>query len=80
MSESVSVLVALGAKGYEILKRIVPQSAPWLNVMHLKIFHAPARLTTPAVSLQDFVAELAISFGLKPQAGALYSDPFQSVT
>jgi hypothetical protein len=27
MSESVSVLVALGAKGYEMLSRIVAQSA-----------------------------------------------------
>ena len=39
--------------------------------MDLKIFHSPARLATPAISLQDFTAELAISFRIKPQAGPL---------
>ena len=77
---SVSVLVALDAKSYEILSRVITQSAPRLNVMDLKILHAPARLATPAISLQDFPAELAISFRIKPQAGPLCSDPFQSVT
>jgi hypothetical protein len=77
---SVTVLVALGAKSYEILSRIITQSAPPLDVMDLKIFHAPARLASPAISLQDFPAKLAISFGFKPQAGAFCSDFFQSVT
>ena len=58
---SVSVLVALGAKSYEILSRIITQSAPPLDVMDLKTLDAPTRLATPAVSLQNFVAELAIS-------------------
>ena len=39
---SVSVLVALGAKSYEILSRIITQSAPWLNVMDLKILRSSA--------------------------------------
>ena len=63
---SVSVLVALDTESYEILSRIIAQAAPRLNVMDLKIFHAPARLATPAVSLQDFLAELTISFRIKP--------------
>jgi hypothetical protein len=75
-----TLLMATGTKSYEILSCVIAQSAPPLDVMDLKMFHASARLASPAVSLQDFVAELAISFGLKPQAGALYSDPFQSVT
>ena len=65
---SVSVLVALDTESYEILSRIIAQAAPRLNVMDLKIFHAPARLATPAVSLQDFPAELAIGCRVKPQA------------
>jgi hypothetical protein len=38
----VSLLVALGAKSHEILSRVIAQSAPPLNVMHLKILHSPA--------------------------------------
>ena len=77
---SVGVLVALDTKSYQILGRVIAQSAPRLNVMDLKIFHAPARLATPAISLQNFAAELAISFRIKPQAWPLGADPRQSVT
>ena len=48
---SVGVLVALDAKSYEILSRIIAQSTPRLNVMDLKTFHAPTPLASPAVSL-----------------------------
>jgi hypothetical protein len=61
----VSVLVALDAKSYEILSRIIAQVAPPLDVMDLKILHAPTRLATPAVSLQDLLAEFVIGFGVK---------------
>ena len=77
---SVGVLVALDAKSYEILSRIIAQSTPRLNVMDLKIFHPPAPLATPPISLQDFAAEQAISFRGKPQTWPLCSDPFQNVT
>jgi len=50
MPMSVNVLVALDAKGYEILRRIISQSAAPPNVMNLKTLDAPARLATPAVS------------------------------
>jgi hypothetical protein len=66
MPISVSVLVALDAKAYEILGRVITQPASRLNVMDLKILRLPAPLATPAVSLQDFAAELAIGFGIKP--------------
>jgi hypothetical protein len=62
---SMSLVMATGTKSYEILSRIITQSAPPLDVMDLKIFHSPARLTTPAVSFENFPAELAISFWLK---------------
>jgi hypothetical protein len=63
---SVSVRVALDAQNYQILGRVVTQSAPRLNVMNLKIFHSPARLAAPAISLQDFPAELTISLRVEP--------------
>ena len=72
--------MALDAKSYEILSRIIAQSASRLNVMDLKILHSPARLATPAISLQDFAAELAIGFRIKPQAWPFGTDPSQSVT
>ena len=77
---SVSVLMALDTESYEILGRIIAQAAPRLNVMDLKILHAPARLATPSISLQNFVAELAISFRIKPQARPLGADSLQNVT
>jgi hypothetical protein len=67
-----SLLMARRAEGDQILGRVIALSASWLNVVDLKIHHAPARLATPAVSLQDFTAELAISLGLKHQA---WSEP-----
>jgi hypothetical protein len=67
MTMPVSVLVALDAKGHEVLGRVIAQPAPALNVMDLKIFHAPAGLATPAISLKDFKAEFAIRFLIKPQ-------------
>jgi hypothetical protein len=62
----VGALVALDAKSYEVLSRIIAQAAPRLKVKDLRIFYSPARLASPAVSLQDFAAEVAISFGINP--------------
>jgi hypothetical protein len=75
----VGFLMARRAEGDQILSSVIAQSAPPLNVMDLKIFHAPARLATPAVSLQNFPAQLTISFRFKPQAGSLCANPFQNV-
>jgi len=77
---SVSFVVALCTKSYQILGCVIAQAAPRLNVMDLKILHSPARLTSPAISLQDFAAELAISFWIKPQAGPFCTNPSQHVT
>ena len=77
---SVSVLVAIDAKNYEILSRIIAEAAARLNVVNLKIFHLPVPLASPTVAFQDFTAELAISFRIKPQPGPLCSDSFQNVT
>ena len=64
---SMSFLVAADAKTYEILRQIVAQAAPGLNVMDLKAFDRSARLAPPPVSLQDFTAELAVDLSLKLQ-------------
>jgi hypothetical protein len=72
-------LMAGCAKGNQILSRVIAQSASRLNVMHLKSFRAPTRLATPAVSIQHFAAELAISFSIKPQAGSFGTDSSQIV-
>jgi len=73
-------LMARRAEGNQILGCVIAQSASRLDMMDLKIFHAPARLTTPTISLQNFTAKLAVSFRIKPQAGPLCSYPSQSVT
>ncbi len=44
-------LMARRAEGDQILGLVIAQSTSWLNVMDLKIFSAPAGLTTPAVSV-----------------------------
>jgi len=59
-------LMARRAECDQILGSVITQAASGLNVMDLKTFHAPTRLTPPTISLQDFAAELAIRFGVKP--------------
>jgi hypothetical protein len=58
-------LVTTNTKCYQIGFVVIAQSAPRLNMVDLKILHAPARLATPAISLQNFTAEPAISFLIK---------------
>jgi hypothetical protein len=60
------LLMARCAEGDQILSSVSSQSASWLNVMDLKIFHPATPLAAPAVALQDFTAELAISLRVKP--------------
>jgi hypothetical protein len=55
-------------KSYQIGFDMICLPTARLNVMNLKIFHSPARLTSPPIALQNFPAELAISLSLKPQA------------
>ena len=63
--ESVGFLVTHNAKSYQILGRVMAEAAPRLDVVDLKAFDPPAPLTTPAVPVQDFKTELAISLRLK---------------
>jgi hypothetical protein len=73
-------LMAIRTESDEVFLYIVAQSAPPPNVMDLETLHAPARLASPAVSLQDFLAELTISFRVESQAGSFCADPVQTVT
>jgi hypothetical protein len=68
LSLSVNFQVTHDTKSYQILGRVIAEAAPRLNVMDLKIFRSPAELAMPAVSLQDFIAELAIILRLELQA------------
>jgi hypothetical protein len=54
--------MARHAESNQILFSIITEFAPRPNVMDLKVLHGPAGLASPAISLQDFAAELAISF------------------
>jgi hypothetical protein len=58
---AMSFLVTYNTKSYQILGRVIAEVAPRPNLMDLKIFCSPAELATPAVPLQNFTAELAIS-------------------
>jgi hypothetical protein len=59
---SVHFLVAQETKSYEILGGVIAEVAPGFDVMELKIFRSSAKLAPPAVSFQNFAAELAVSF------------------
>ncbi len=67
----VHFLMARCAERDQIFGRVIALSAPRQNMMDLKIFHPPARLASPSVSLQHFPAQLLIRFRIKPQAGPL---------
>jgi hypothetical protein len=77
---SVSVLVTLDTKSYQIPGRVIAEAAPRLEVMDLKACDLSARLATPTVPLQDSTAELAISLRLELQAWPFGSNSSQGAT
>jgi hypothetical protein len=76
----VSFLVTDDTKSHEILGRVVPEAAPRLDVMDLKAFGSTAELAMPTVTLQDFIAELAISIRLELQAWPFELNSSQGAT
>ena len=74
------LLMTRCTEGNQIFGGVIAQSATRTNVMDLEILHLPAQLATPAISLQDFAAELAISIKVKLQAWPSGTNPGQSVT
>ena len=75
-----SFLVTDDTKSYQILGRVMAEAAPRQNVMDLKVSDLPAQLETPAVPLEDFMAELAVSLGPELQAWPFGSNSSQGTT
>ena len=75
-----SFLVTDGTKSYQILGRVMAEAAPRLNVMDLKVSDLAARLATPTVPLEDFMAELTIGLRLELQAWLFGSNSIQGTT
>jgi hypothetical protein len=73
----VSFLVTDDTKSYQIFSRVMAEAVPRLDVMDLKAFDLPARLAMPAIPLEDFTAELAVSLGFKLQSRPLPFEPVQ---
>ena len=61
------VTVAISAKRDQIFICVITQSASRANVMDLKMIRAAAALASPAVTLQHFDAEFAVSLWVQPQ-------------
>jgi hypothetical protein len=76
----VRLLVTRGTKSYQILGRVIAEATPRLDVMDLKIFRSSTELATPAVSLQNSAAELAISLWVEFQARSFGSKSIQGFT
>ena len=66
MPLSMSFMMATRAESDQILLSVIALSASRLNMMNLKIFHPTTPLASPAISFQDFPAQPAISFRIKP--------------
>ena len=68
------LFMARCADGDQFLLSVIAQSASRPNVMDLETLDGPTRLARPAVSLQDFAAELTMRFGVNPQPSPLGAD------
>jgi hypothetical protein len=58
--------VALVAKRNQIIGVIMPQAAPRLFVMDLKVATHAADLTSPAIPHEDLIAEPSVRFSFEP--------------
>jgi hypothetical protein len=56
----VYIPVALVAERDEVLGRVISQTAPWADMMHLKIGLGPAVLAAPPISLKHLLAQFMI--------------------
>ena len=63
--------VASVAQGNEIRIRIISRMAAFFSVMYLQVATTSAGLAGPIISAQDFLSELVVLLGLKPNAPAL---------
>jgi hypothetical protein len=59
--------VTAAAQDDEVLFAIRPQLAPPDKVVDLELISATALLTSPAITLQDFQLQLAVTLGVEPK-------------
>jgi hypothetical protein len=64
--------VASVAQGNEIRIRIISRMAAFFSVMYLQVAMTSAGLAGPIISAQDFLSELVVLLGLKPNALVLW--------
>jgi hypothetical protein len=62
------VAVAISAERDQIFVFVITQPASEANVMDLKTIGTPARLASPAVTLQHFDTEFAIRNWIQPKS------------
>jgi hypothetical protein len=67
-------LMAWGTQCDQVVLRILAQLTAELLVMNLKIAQTAARLTSPAIPLQDFSTELLVGLARKPQPPMFWPD------
>jgi len=68
-----------GTQRDQVVLGVVAQSTAKLLVMNLKIAPAAARLTFPAIPLQNFATELLVGLGRKSQTRMFWSDRIYAV-
>jgi hypothetical protein len=66
--------VARTAKRDQVLLRIVTRTAAKFLVVNLEIRHRAARLTTPAVAMQDLLPQALVRQGIQPQAAEFWAN------
>ena len=63
------MLSTVGAKGYEIFSRVIPQPAAKCFVVNLQVFEGPTDLASPVIPLQDLFAKKLIVFRIEFESG-----------
>ena len=68
-----------GTQRDQVLLGVVAQLTAKLLVMNLKTAQTAARLTSPAIPLQDFATELLVGLARKPQPRVFWPDRIHAV-
>ena len=67
------VIVAISAERDQIFAFVITQPASEANVMDLKTIGTPARLASPAITLQHFDTEFAITIWVQLKSRSPWS-------
>ena len=68
------VTVAISAERDQIFVCVVTQTAPRAEVVDLEMIGSPAKLASPAVTLQYFGSEFAIRILVEPKSRSSWSE------